>query len=83
MTVEKIELKVVGERTIHCNGCERTIERDLSQVPGVVRVEPSHETQRIQLALDDERISLEAVQKRLRELGWKSRSPAPSESPDG
>lgn len=83
MTVEKAELKVVGERTIHCDGCERTIERGLSQIPGVVRVEPSHETQRIQLTLDDQRASLESIQMRLRELGWESRSPAASGSRDG
>ncbi len=80
MTVEKVELEVVGQRTIHCDGCERTIERGLSQMDGVVRVEPSHETQRIDLAIDSEKVSLVKVRERLHELGWESRSPSSSVS---
>lgn len=79
MIVREVELKVVGKRAIHCSGCERTVERGLSRVPGVVRVEPSHEAQRIQLALDSQETSKEKVRRRLRALGWESRSPAQSE----
>ena len=32
---EKITFKVVGDRTIHCNGCENSINFALNQMPEV------------------------------------------------
>ncbi len=44
-----LKLRVVGEQTIHCDGCERTIEATLSQFPGIRLVRADHETQTIEV----------------------------------
>ena len=33
--IQSLNLKVIGEHTLHCAGCERTIEFTLSRLPGV------------------------------------------------
>lgn len=73
MAVKKVVLEVVGEQTIHCAGCEATIRRGLGQLPGVLRVEPSRRTQRVQVTLDTAQTSLEALQKHLAWMGWDNR----------
>jgi len=74
MTIQTVVLEVIGEQTIHCNNCENTIRRRLMQLPGVQRVEASHNSQRIDLTLDTDRISLEAVREQLDWMGWQTRT---------
>jgi copper chaperone CopZ len=75
MAIKKIVLEVIGEQTIHCSGCENTIRRGLTQMPGVRQVEPSHKTQRIELTLDTDQVALEAVCEKLDRMGWQTRVP--------
>ena len=67
MTIETKTLKVVGEQTMHCGGCESTVKFALKQLPGVQRVEASHKTQLIDLTFDVEKLDMGRVQQ---ELGW-------------
>ncbi len=75
MAIKKIVLEVIGEQTIHCSGCENTIRRGLTQMPGVRQAEPSHKTQRIELTLDTDKVALEAVREKLDRMGWQTRVP--------
>ncbi len=80
MAIQKTVLEVIGEQTIHCSGCENTIRRGLMQMPGVRQAGPSHKTQRIELTLDIDKVTLEAVRVKLDRMGWQTRVPEePSE----
>ena len=74
MSEETIVLEVIGENELCCSMCERTIRRTMKRSPGVRRVDPSHKTQRIELTLDTERITLEAAQEKIEQAGgWQTR----------
>ena len=75
MSVKKVVLKVIGEQTIHCTGCESTIHRALSQIPGIRLVSPSHETQLIELTLDTDKTAIETVREKLAWMGWQTNEP--------
>lgn len=70
MAPKNIRLDVVGNRTIHCAGCENTIRRALQQLPGVRRVLPDRKTQRIGLILDVDQTPLSEIKEKLDWTGW-------------
>ena len=39
---ERLNLKIMGEQTMHCSGCERTVQFTLARVPGVRSVKANH-----------------------------------------
>ena len=41
---ETITLKIVGDNTMHCGGCENTVKFALKQLAGVARVEAERQT---------------------------------------
>ena len=67
MTTQTKTLRVTGEQTMHCGGCESTVKFTLKQMPGVHDVAASHKTQLIKLTFDPQRADLERIQQ---ELGW-------------
>lgn len=71
MTIQTKALKVTGQQTIHCGGCERTVKFALKQLPGVRWVEASHKSQRISLTFDSQALDLERVQQELDWLGYQ------------
>ncbi|MCH7566720.1 MAG: heavy-metal-associated domain-containing protein [Nitrospirae bacterium] len=68
---KRVELKVVGERTIHCSGCESTVKFTLSQNPGLKEIEADHQTQVIQFEFDPEITDLETVKADLEWIGYE------------
>ena len=68
---KRVELKVVGERTIHCSGCESTVKFTLSRIPGLEEIEADHQTQRIQFEIDPEVADLETVKAELEWIGYE------------
>ena len=72
MTIESKTLKVIGERTMHCGGCERTVEFALKQLPGVRRVKASCRTQRVDLTFDSQALNLERVCQKLDWIGYQA-----------
>ena len=66
-----LKLKVVGQQTIHCNGCERNVEFTLSQLPGVRVVKADHNTQEIEIALTGEETDLEKIKAELEWIGYE------------
>ena len=67
-----LKLKVVGPRTIHCNGCERNVEFTLSRLPGVSVVKADHNTQEIEIALTGEETNLENIKAELEWIGYEA-----------
>lgn len=64
-------LKVVGEQSMHCGGCENTVKFALKQLPGVQTVEASHKTQLIQLSFAPQVVDLKRVQQELDWIGYQ------------
>ena len=56
---ETLNLKVIGDHTMHCAGCERSITFSLSQLPGVEEVKADWKTRLFKLIF------------RLMKLTWK------------
>ena len=70
MSTNTISLKVIGEQTMCCGGCERTVKLTLSQLLGVQQVEASHKTQQINLIFDPQMLNLEQIRQELDRLGY-------------
>ncbi len=70
--LETFRLKVVGEQTIHCGGCESAIRMSLSQLSGVKKVKADHKTQLVEVSADVEQTDPEAVRARLDWMGYQT-----------
>lgn len=68
--MKTIRLTVVGDNTIHCAGCERTVEFTLSQMPGVGNVKADHTTQDIEFSLEPSETDLGKVKSGLEWIGY-------------
>lgn len=68
---KKLKLKVTGERTIHCAGCERTVKFTLENLPDVRDVDADHEKQLIELTLVSDETDLEKVKAELDWIGYE------------
>ncbi len=71
MATQNKTLKVTGEQTMHCGGCENTVKFALKQVSGVQTVEASHKTQLIKLTFDPQSTDLERIQQELDWIGYQ------------
>jgi copper chaperone CopZ len=69
--LETFRLKVVGEQTIHCGGCENAIRMGLSQLQGVKKVKADHKTQLVEVSADVEQTGFETIRKRLDWMGYE------------
>ena len=66
-----LKLNVVGEHTMHCAGCERSITFTLSRFPGVEEVKADWKTQTIQVDLLSEEVDLEKIKTELEWIGYE------------
>ncbi len=66
-----IEFTVIGERKIHCAGCEANIGNALRRIPGVRDVQPSQQTQRVAVKINPAQVNTEQVRAKLEELGYE------------
>ncbi|MFQ5923442.1 MAG: heavy-metal-associated domain-containing protein [Anaerolineales bacterium] len=67
----RVQLKVVGERTIHCSGCENTVEITLSRIPGLEEIRADHETQLIEFDFGSGEADLDKVKAELEWIGYE------------
>jgi copper chaperone CopZ len=72
MAMQSKTLRVIGEQTMHCGGCENTIKFALKQLPGVQQVEANHGTQLIHLSFDPQVLDLERVRQELEWIGYQA-----------
>ncbi len=66
-----LKLKVVGEQTMHCMGCETAVRFTLSMLPGVRGVEVDHKTQAIEIDYGSNDPDLEKVMSELEWIGYQ------------
>jgi copper chaperone CopZ len=66
-----LKLKVVGQQTLHCDGCERTAEFTLSRLPGVKAVKADHKVQTIQVSMISGETDLGKVKAELERIGYQ------------
>jgi len=66
-----ITLKVVGERSIHCSGCESTVKFTLSRIPGVQQIKADSKTQLIQFDLIQAITDLDKVKAEPEWIGYQ------------
>lgn len=66
-----LNLKVVGDHTMHCAGCERTVTFTLSQLPGVEQVKADWKNQDIQVELSSDEVDLEKIKAELDWIGYE------------
>ena len=66
-----LKLKIVGEHTMHCAGCERSITFSHSQFPGVEKVKADWKTQTIQVDLASDEVDLEKIKAELDWIGYE------------
>lgn len=71
MTAITKTLRISGEQTMHCGGCENTVKFALKQVSGVQAAEASHKTQLIKLTFDPQSTTLERIQQELDWIGYQ------------
>ena len=64
-------LKITGDNTMHCGGCEKTVKFALKKLDGVENVEASHKTQQIKLTFDPQTLTLDQVHKELDWIGYQ------------
>ena len=69
--LETLKLKVIGDHTMHCAGCERSITFSLSQLPGVEEVKADLKTQAIQIELSSDEVNLEKIKAELDWIGYE------------
>jgi P-type Cu+ transporter len=60
----------VRKGAIHCSGCEATIERFLSRIPGVQVVKASEASQAVRVTWEPEVLGIDEVRAKLDELGY-------------
>ena len=72
MKLETTRLEIIGDFTMHCAGCERTVKFALKTLPGIQQVEPSHKTQHIQIIHNLEEVTTTHIQEKLADLGYET-----------
>ncbi|TYO98792.1 Cu+-exporting ATPase [Geothermobacter ehrlichii] len=76
--LERAELKLYG---MSCTNCARTVEKGLSQLPGVREAQVNFALQSLQLAWDPQRTDLEGIRDRIRALGFRASAGEAAETP--
>ena len=74
MYSEKMDLdnirKSVYTVNMHCEGCANTIRKGLSDIDGVVYVDPILERKKVSVKYDAGKVSSEAIKETIRNLGY-------------
>lgn len=60
----------IEENAIHCVNCEMTIMNTLKKNLGVIRVNADHQTQKVQLYYDQEKIKPSKIEEIMKEIGY-------------
>lgn len=68
---DKITFKVVGDRTIHCNGCENSINFALNKMSEVNEAVADHVSQLIEITPAVEDVDSGKIVKELDSLGYQ------------
>lgn len=66
-----LNLKIVGDHTMHCAGCEHSVTFALSQMPGVEYAKADWNTQEIHIDFSDTAPKIEEIKTELDWIGYK------------
>ena len=69
---QKMNLKVIGDQTMHCGGCEQTVSFALSKLAGVQQVVADYKTQSITFGLNTNETTAAQLQDELRWIGYQT-----------
>ena len=64
-------LKVIGEQTMSCGGCERNVQATLSDLAGVQTVKANHQTQMITVDFSPNDTDLSKITAELDSIGYQ------------
>lgn len=67
----RIIMKVIGNHTMHCAGCERSIEFTLSQFPEIQRAKADWKSQAIEIDLKEKLIDIGRIKEELAWIGYE------------
>jgi copper chaperone CopZ len=70
--IETCTFEVTGPELMDCEGCENAVQRSLTQLPGVRRVQADHHTQRVVVQLDLAQTDAETIKARLALSGYQA-----------
>lgn len=65
-------LKIVGDHTMHCAGCERSVNMTLSMVPGIESVQSNWETQMIKVETTSDSVEPDLILEQLANIGYQA-----------
>jgi copper chaperone CopZ len=65
-----LKIKVVGDKTINCGGCEGNVVSAISKVAGVNKVNASRNTQMVEIFSDTD-IAMEAIVAEMSGIGYQ------------
>ena len=70
---KSVTFEVVGDQRLHCESCERRVERLLKSLQGVGRVRAQARNQHIDVLFDTALLDPAAIAERLGEVGYETR----------
>lgn len=82
--LKMVLFKVIGEKHLHCEGCERRVERLLKALEGVRQVRASAANQRIEVLFDTAALDANLVADHIGKAGYKvkiANDPVKNEEP--
>src|SRR5436853_7234221 len=68
---EKTKRTVIKIGGMHCAGCVSSIQKSVSEVPGVNKVEVNLATEKATLEFDQTKVKLNSIEKAIEEIGYK------------
>lgn len=76
-----ISFEVIGEQRLHCEGCQKRVERLLKALQGVAQVRAEVANQRIQVLFDTAAVEAAAIAERLGQAGYETKIRTTSSDP--
>jgi copper chaperone len=71
--LKSVTFEVIGDQRLHCEGCERRVERLLKALQGVGQVRAHAHNQRIEVLFDTAVLEATALADRLGAAGYETR----------
>ncbi len=68
-----VTFEVIGDQILHCESCERRVERLLKPLQGVSKVRAQSRNQRIDVLFDTALLEPAAIAERLGEAGYETK----------
>lgn len=75
---KSITFEVIGDQRLHCESCERRVERLLKALPGVGKVRAQAPDQRIEVLFDAAALEPAAIAEHLGKAGYETRIGSPA-----